>query len=155
MPRHEYKERGISNMIQTYFALVAMALILTLPAFATAEQAGEKTERQKQMERYANESLIQLKYAIKSVGYFNARVALNVWKSNAIDAGTYDESQYNTFKEQIYKKSINENLRWFEIFLNQKRYSDARICLELWRLHSEEIGVFDEAKYEELKKKLE
>ena len=148
------KEREIFNMIQNFLVPVVLVLIVILPGFAAAEQEGEKTVQQKQLERYAKESLIRLKYAIKTDGFYNARVALNVWRSNAIDAGTYDATEYKSFKEQIYKKSINENLRWFEIFLNQKHYSDARICLELWRLHSEEIGVFDEAKYEELKKKL-
>ena len=128
--------------------------MLVLPAVAPAEKAKPKTKRQKILERYARESLIRLKRHIKSDGFYNARVALNIWKSNAIDAGIYDEAQYTAFKQQIYMKSINENLMWFDIFLNLKNYADARICLQLWRLHSEEIGVFDPLQYEELKKKL-
>ena len=120
VPEPLKKEREISNMIQNFLAPVVLVLILILPGFATAEQVSEKTARQKLLEKYAKQSLIRLKYAIKSDGYYNARVALNVWRSNAIDAGTFDASQYKSFKEQIYKKSINENLRWFEIFLNQK-----------------------------------
>ena len=128
--------------------------MLVLPAVSAAERAKDKTERQKLFERYAGESLAQLKRVIKSDGFYSARVALNIWKSNAIDAGTFDEAEYDTFKQQIYKKSINENLRWFETFLNLKNYADAGICLQLWRLHSEEIGIFDESQYEELKKRL-
>ena len=128
--------------------------MLVLPAVSAEERAKDKTERQKSLERYARGSLAQLKRVIKKDGFYSARVALNIWKSNAIDAGTYDEAEYNTFKQQIYKKSINENLRWFETFLNLKNFADARICLQFWRLHSEEIGIFDESQYEELKKRL-
>ena len=141
----------------SYFRLILMALtlILVLPAFSTAQQANDKTEDQKLLERYANQSLIRLKQAIKSDGFYSARVALNIWQINAVKAGTYDASQYKAFKEQIYKKSINDNLRWFEMFISQKDYADARICLKIWQMHAEEIGVFDEALYTELKKKLE
>ena len=45
-------------------------------------------------------------------------------------------------------------MKWFEIFLSQQNYYDARICLQLWRMHAREMGVFDEAQYEELKKRL-
>jgi len=143
------KRFGIALMCM---ALTAMGICATL-VFAAAP-AKEKTDQQKLLERYANESLARLKYAIKHDGFFNARVTLNVWQSNAMDAGIFDQVQYDEFKRQIYQKSITENLRWFEIFINQKDFADARICLELWRLHSEEIGVFDETQYMELRKRL-
>ena len=55
---------------------------------------------------------------------------------------------------EAYEKSINENLRWFEIFLIQKNYRDARTCLQFYKLHAEKINIFDEEKYEELKERL-
>ena len=152
--KNKQGESPLRISIQRYFIPLTVALMLVLSAVAAAESVKEKTKKQKLLERYARESLFRLKQAIKSDGFYNARVSLNIWKSNAIDAGIYDEAQYDTFKGQIYRKSINENLRWFEIFLNLKSYTDARTCLQLWRIHSEEIGIFDESQYEELKKRL-
>jgi len=131
-----------------------VAILFSSPIGIAANKQGKETQHQKLLKRYANQSLARLKYAIKSEGFFNARVALNVWKMNATEAGTFDQEKYEAFKKQIYEKSIRENLKWFEIFIKQKDYHDARICLQLYRLHAKEIGVFDEQRYEELKKKL-
>ena len=121
---------------------------------AAAEKKKEKSQKQKLLERYANQSLYLLKNAIKKDGYYSARVSLNVWRENAVEAGIFDEDQYNAFKEQIYKKSIAENLKWFDIFVKQKSFSDARKCMRLWRMHAEEMGLFDEEKYQEMKERL-
>ena len=131
-----------------------LVLVFHSLAIGAAEEEPQETEHQKLLKRYANQSLSQLKYAVKSEGFYNCRVALNVWEMNAKEAGIFDQELYDTFKKQIYEKSLNENLRWFEVFLNQKNYFDARICLQLWRMHAKEMGVFDEAQYEELKNKL-
>ena len=61
---------------------------------------------------------------------------------------------YNKYKRKIYEKSVNENLKWFEIFLNQNYLRDARTCLQLYKLHAEEINIFDQEKYEEMSKRL-
>ena len=119
-----------------------------------ADKKPKETEEQKLLKRYANQSLSRLKYAIKKEGFYNCKVALNVWEMNAKDAGTFDQKLYDDFKKQIYEKSLSENMRWFEIFINQQNYYDARICLQLWRMHARETGVYDEALYEELKNKL-
>jgi len=131
-----------------------LALILHPMAVSAAEKKPKETKHQKLLKRYANQSLNRLKYAVKSEGFYNCRVALNIWEMNAKEAGTFDQELYDKFKKQIYEKSLNENLRWFEIFLNGKNYYDARICLQLWRMHAKDLGVFDEAQYEELKNKL-
>ena len=134
---------------------IAILLWVFYPAVAgAAEKKPEETEQQKLAKRQAKLSLGKLKLAIKNEGFYNCRVTLNVWEMNAKEAGTFDQELYDKFKKQIYDKSLNENLRWFEIFLNQKNYYDARICLQLWRMHAREMGVFDEEKYEELKNKL-
>jgi len=127
---------------------------LHLPA-ALAEKPAKKSEEQKVLERYANSSLRRLKNAIKSEGFFNARVALNIWKSTALDAGIFDEDLYNKLKQELYEKSVIDNLRWYEIFLLQKNYKEARVCLQLYRMHAEEINIFDEEKYEELKERIQ
>lgn len=134
--------------------LVGVSLMMFIPSLMAAQQKVEKTEEQKLLERYAAQSLFRLKQSIKNDGFYNARVSLNIWESNAIDAGTFDQALYDEFKMQIYKKSIQENLKWFDIFVKQKDFSDARTCLKLWQIHSEEIGVFDEEKYNEMKEQL-
>ena len=109
---------------------------------------------QKQLERYAKDSRWRLDYAIKTGGFFYSRAALNIWKDNAMVAGMFDQELFNKYKRKIYEKSVNENLKWFEIFFNQNYLRDARVCLQLYKLHSEEINIFDEQKYEEMSKRL-
>ncbi|RJQ59351.1 MAG: hypothetical protein C4530_09240 [Desulfobacteraceae bacterium] len=127
---------------------------ILMPASEAQQSAPKETEEQKTLKRYANESLYQLKYSIKNDGFFSNRVALNIWESNARDAGVFDELLYKQFKEQIYKKSINENLGWFEFFVSQKNFKDAETCLQLWKLHCEEMEVFNQEQYDELRKKM-
>ena len=139
--------------------MIGMAFLVLILSPAVAFQAEKKskpeeTEQQKLARRQANLSLNKLKLAIKKEGFYNCRVALNVWEMNAKEAGTFDQELYNTYKKQIYEKSLEENLRWFEIFVNLKNYYDARICLQLWRLHARDLGVYDEAFYEEMKNRL-
>ena len=134
--------------------VLGVSLVMLTPYSGAAEKKAKKSDKQKLLERYAARSLFRLKLSIKKDGFYNSRVSLNVWKSNATEAGTFDQALYDDFKKQIYTKSIQENLRWFEIFIKQKSYSDARTCLQLWRLHSEEIGVLDEEKYNEMKEQL-
>ena len=137
-----------------YLFIIILVLHLLPLTVVHAEKSEKKSDRQKQLEKYAKNSLWRLNYAIKTGGYFYSRAALNIWKDNAMDAGMFDEDLYNQYKRKIYEKSVNENLRWFEKFLVQKYYRDARICLQLYKLHAEEINIFDEEKYEEMKKRL-
>ena len=137
-----------------YLFIFVLILHLGPLSVVHAEKPEKKSDQQKLLERYANDSLRRLKTAIQTGGFFYSRAALNIWKSNAVDAGIFDEALYNQYKRKIYEKSVNENLRWFEIFSIQKNYRDARTCLQLYKLHAEEINIFDEEKYEELKKRL-
>ncbi|HIJ56944.1 MAG TPA: hypothetical protein HPQ03_12595 [Deltaproteobacteria bacterium] len=137
-----------------YLFIFIVILHLVPPSAAQAEQPEKKSEQQKQLERYANDSLRRLEYAIQTGGFFYSRSALNIWKDNAEDAGMFDESLYNQYKRKIYEKSVNENLKWFEIFLIQKNHRDAGTCLQLYKMHAEEINVFDKEKYEEMQKRL-
>ena len=135
------------------FIFVSVLHLVSLSA-VHAEKPEKKSDQQKLLERYAKDSLWRLKRAIKTGGFFYSRAALNIWKENAVDAGIFDDDLYDQYKRKIYEKSVNENLRWFEIFLIQKYYRDARTCLQLYKLHAEEINIFDEEKYEEMKKRL-
>ena len=158
MKMDDSNRRGLtasfSNPIRFLITLIILSGIFCPLIAGSAEKKPKETEEQKLLERYANQSLSRLKYAIKKEGFYNCRVALNVWEMNAKEAGTFDQELYDDFKKQIYQKSLNENMKWFEIFLSQQNYYDARICLQLWRMHAREMGVYDEALYEELKKKL-
>jgi hypothetical protein len=109
---------------------------------------------EKQLKTAANNSLWRLKRTMEKDGYYSARVALNVWRSNAIDAGVFDQSQYDEYKKQIYEKSIHSNLQCYERSLQNENFTDARICLFTWKAHAEELGIFDQDRYERMKKKL-
>jgi hypothetical protein len=79
---------------------------------------------------------------------------MNVWRSNAIDAGTFDQAQYDEFKKQLYEKSVMRSLECFDYFLAEQYFHDANMCLQTWKVHSQEIGPFDQEQYEALKERL-
>jgi hypothetical protein len=82
-------------------------------------------------------------------------VRLNVWRAAAIDAGKFDPAKYEELKIQLYEKSINDSLKCFEYFIEQKSYYDANMCLQTYKMHAKEINRFDDATYEELVKRLD
>ena len=126
--------------------------------FGDAIRAQEKPSLQitdKHLKAAAANSLWRLKHVMEKEGYHSARVALNVWRSNAIDAGVFDQAEYDSYKKQIYEKSIQSNLGCYERSLQKQNLTDARICLLTWKAHAEEIGTFDPDRYEQMKKKLE
>jgi hypothetical protein len=109
---------------------------------------------EKQLKAAANSSLWRLKYAIDKEGFYAARIALNIWRSNALDAGIFDQTQYDEYKKKIYDKSIRDSLQCFEYAIQHENVTDAKICLHTWKAHSEEMGTFDATYYEEMHKKI-
>ena len=107
------------------------------------------------MKTAAYNSLWRLKRSMERDGYYSSRVALNVWRSNAIDAGIFKQEEYDQYKRQIYEKSIESNQRCFEMSVEAYNYTDANKCLLTWKLHTEEIGLFAPARYEEMQVRLE
>lgn len=99
-------------------------------------------------------SLWRLKRAIERDGYYSARIALNVWRSNAVDAGMFDQDQYDQFKQQIYEKAIQNSLTCFERSLEIQNLHDANMCLHIYKIRSQEIDQFDPVKYAEMKSQL-
>ncbi len=89
---------------------------------------------------------------MKKEAFYSGRVALNVWRSTAIDAGTFDPEKHNEFKKQLYEKSVNDSLKCFDEFILEENYYDVNVCLQTWRMHSKELGTYDQAQYETLKK---
>lgn len=150
----------IMRSAKRFGILTGLMVLLLLTLFSFRASAEDKApppvdEHQRQLENVAKDSLRRLQYAIKKDGFYSARVALNIWRSTALEAGTFDAAQYEAFKTQIYETSMRENLKWFNLFVEQKNYDDARVCLELWRMHAREIGTYDPEEYEALKGRLQ
>jgi hypothetical protein len=122
------------------------------PLYATQEN-GTKITR-KQLKKSAYNSLWRLKRAIEKNGFYSASVALNVWRSNAIDAGIFDQTQYDAFKKQIYEKSIENSLKCIETSLENQNYTDAKICLHAWKLRTQALGTFNQDYYDQMKDRL-
>ena len=62
--------------------------------------------------------------------------------------------QYDEFKQILYEKSVMKSLECFEYFIEKQRFHDANMCLQTWKIHSQEIGLFDQTIYDELNEKL-
>ncbi len=118
---------------------------ICLPATAENPQPAEITK--KQLRTAAYNSLWRLKRAIEKDGFFGAKVALNVWRSNALDAGIFKQDEYEGYKVQIYEKSIVNSLQCYESSVEKENYTDAKICLRTWKIRTEELGKFDPVRY--------
>ena len=143
----------------TYLSITAiLLLVLPLAPLAIAqdqtELSPEETARQQMLKREADNAFRRLKRSMEKDGFYSGRVALNIWRSNAIDAGTFDQAQYDEFKAQLYEKSVSDSLRCFEEFLLAEDFFNANFCLQTWRMHSKELGSYDQAEYEEFQKRV-
>ena len=137
----------------------ALLLVLLLAPCAIpqdkTEQRPDEKARQQMLEREAANALRRLKRSMEKDGFYSGHVALNIWRSTAIDAGTFDEAQYDEFKTQLYEKSVNDSLRCYEEFILEEDFYNANFCLQSWRMHSKELGTYDQAEYEVFKTQLE
>jgi len=140
------------------FITASLLAVFVLVSLASPQDNVEKNldqnAKQRILEREAADSLVQLKLKLKKEGFFSGRVALNVWRSTAIDAGMFDQNKFNELKTQLYEKSIHDSLQCFNEFMLEENYKDANVCLQTWRMHSKELGNYDQADYEALKKRL-
>jgi len=138
--------------------IAAILLVLLLAPLAIAqdktEQSPDEKARQQMLEKEAASALRRLKRSMEKDGFYSGHVALNIWRSTAMDAGTFDQAQYDEFKTQLYEQSVNDSLRCFEEFLLEEDSYNANFCLQTWRMHSKELGTLDHAEYEVFKKKL-
>ena len=137
-------------------ALLLLLLLapLAIPQDKTEQRPDEKA-RQQMLEREAANALRRLKRSMEKDGFYSGHVALNIWRSNAMDAGIFNEAQYDEFKTQLYEKSVNDSLRCFEEFLLEEDFYNANFCLQTWRMHSKELGTYDQDEYEVFKTELE
>lgn len=131
-----------------------LAFLPGVVALVNAEEAQPIVITKKQLKTAAYNSLWRLQRSIERDGYYSARVALNVWRSNAIDAGIFKQEEYDDYKRQIYTKSIESNQRCFDRAIEAFNFTDANKCLLTWKLHTEEMGLFEPARYEEMEMRL-
>jgi len=143
---------------KTFSITAALLLLLFLVPFAMAEGKNsltrEEKARQRMLKQEAANAFWRLKHSMEKDAFYNTRIRLNVWRGTAIDAGTFDQTQYDEFKKQLYEKSIDDSLRCYEEFILEENFYDANVCLQTWRMHSKEIGTYDKDEYEALKERL-
>ncbi len=132
--------------------------MLFISSIAIAEEneplSEEEKARQKMLKIEAANALWRLKNSLEKDAFYSGRIRLNVWRSTAIEAGTFDQAQYDEFKQQLYVKSVNDSMKCYEEFILEEDFYNANICLQTWRMHSQELGTYDKAQYEALKEKL-
>jgi hypothetical protein len=143
----------LSVQITICFAVLLFLMPTPLPATSENPKPTEITKKQLKVAAY--NSLWRLKRAMERDGFFGAKVALNVWRSNAMDAGIFKQEEYDGYKTQIYEKSIVNSLHCYESSLEKENYTDAKICLRTWKSRTEELGKFDPDRYEEMKAAVE
>jgi hypothetical protein len=135
----------------------ALLLVLLLGPLAISQDKTEQNPsvnvRHEMLKREAANALKRLKRSMEKDAFYSGHVALNIWRSTALDAGTFDQSQYDEFKTQLYEKSVNDSLRCFEEFLLEEDFHNANFCLQTWRMHSKELGTYDQAEYEVFQKR--
>jgi hypothetical protein len=136
----------------------ALLLVLFLAPLATSQNATTQSPsvnvRQEMLKREAANAFRRLKRSMEKDGFYSGRVALNVWRSNALDAGTFDQSKYDELKRLLYEKSVNDSLRCFKEFVLEEDFHNANFCLQTWRMHSKEIVTYDQVEYEAFLKQL-
>ena len=135
-----------------------LLVLLFLTSFAIGEDkkspSQEEKARQKMLKIEDANAFWRLKHSLEKDAFYNTRIRLNVWRSTATEAGTFDQAQYDQFKQQLYEKSVNDSMKCYEEFIFEENFYDANICLQTWRMHSKELGTYDKENYEALKERL-
>ena len=134
--------------------LMALVLVLIVNAEDEAQQIPNVEAKKRLLKQEVANARFKLKRSLEKDGFYSGRIALNIWRSAAMDAGTFNQAQYDEFKKQLYEKSVTDSRRCFEEFLLEKNFYDANICLQIWRIHSKDLGTYTQEEYEVLKTKL-
>ena len=142
-----------------YLNITATLLVVLLlaPLGLAQDNTGlspDENDRQQMLKQEAANALRRLKRSMEKDGFYSGRVALNVWQSTAMDAGTFDQAQYDELKTQLYEKSVSDSLRCVEEALVEEDFYNANFCLQTWRMHSKELGTYDQDDYEVYLKKM-
>ena len=135
-----------------------LIILLFLTSFAIGEDkklpSKEEKARQKMLKLEAANAFWRLKHSLEKDAFYSTRVRLNIWRSTAMEAGTFDQAQYDEIKQQLYQNSVNDSMKCYEGFILEENFYDANICLQTWRMHSKELGTYDKEEYEALKERL-
>ena len=144
------------HQIQTIIVVILLLLMPLASAVSedTTKLSLDEKAKKKVLKREAANAFWRLKNTLEKEGFYSGRVRLNVWRSTAIEAGTFDQAKYDEFKKQLYEKSISDSLRCIDDYILEENFYDANICLQIWRMHSKELGTYDQEEYEGLKKRL-
>ncbi len=124
-------------------------------AWGAEEKAAEKEKIDPRIIRRAADSLWRLKRAIQRDAYPSARAALNIWRSNAGEAGNFDAAAYEEYRRQICEKSVRSTLDWFEESLEQEWFNDAGYSVQVYKLHSRAIDTFDQKLYDNMLERIQ
>jgi glutathione S-transferase len=141
-------------LIITTAFLVLILLTSLAPGEDRQSPSQEEKARQKMLKLEAANAFWRLKHSLEKDAFYNTRIRLNVWRSTAMEAGTFDQAQYDEFKQQLYENSVNASMKCYEEFIFEENFYDANICLQTWRMHSKELGTYDKEQYEALKEGL-
>lgn len=126
--------------------LIPVAVLSSIPAAGQTPQTEDELQAARQ--RAVDQKRLRLEKAIENDGFFSARVALNLWKREAQNAGLFDQNAFDHYKRKLYTISVDRNNSCFEYFLQTGHLGNAEACLKIWRLHSLEIDLFDPAEYD-------
>lgn len=151
----QFEVKTLKKLNPAVVIITIMVCLLEFSAMADTEKPQTTGITRKQLKIAAYNSLWRLQRAIERDGFYGARVALNVWRSNATEAGLFKQAEYDKYKKQIYEKSIDNSLKCFENSIQNENYTDAKTCLHTWKMRTEELGTYDRDRYEEMKKQVE
>jgi len=138
--------------------MAAVILLNINPVSAPDILAKEKPklwQTEKQLLKAAKGSLRKLEKAIRRDKFASAVCALNIWRSNAQDAGIFDQARYNDYKKRIYRKSIGNIFYWFDISIEEGWIKEAKFWRRAYYFRSTAINAFDQARYDKMKKKIQ
>jgi len=143
---------------KTFSITAVLLLLIYLASFAIGEDkkspSQEKKARQKMIKLEAANAFWRLKHSLEKDAFYSTRIRLNVWRSTAMEAGTFDQAQYDEFKQQLYENSVNDSMKCYNEFILEEDFHNANICLQTWRMHSKELGTYGQEKYEAYKDRL-
>ena len=76
-----------------------LIVLLFLTTFAIGEDkqspSQEEKARQKMLKLEAANAFWRLKHSLEKDAFYSTRIRLNVWRSTAMEAGTFDQAKYD------------------------------------------------------------
>jgi len=135
----KYQMQRHANKI-TLLLMAISSLLSAGPAFATENKVATATVKPWQTEaqrlKRVADSAWRLERAIRRDGFSSAICALNIWRYNTKDAGTFDQAAYDGFKRRIYQKSIDEVIRWLDVCIAEAWVREANFWLKVYYVRS-------------------